>query len=130
MAALHVVCLNLEVGHRLGPALSTKLDVAVRLKGNRARSVFGDTDESGVDRTGGIVDNTLEQQIAGGVWCVVVLERTKVEHLIAVTEVNCVEIAVGAPTLKTTVRTHPGVVPTEGCDRRSEGALLADLADL
>ena len=52
VAAAHVVVLDLEVRHRLGPCVVGQLDVAVGLEGVRAPGVLPHPDQPGVDATG------------------------------------------------------------------------------
>ena len=50
VAAVHVVVLDLEVRHRLGPGVVGELDVAVRLEGVGAARLLPHPDEPGVHR--------------------------------------------------------------------------------
>ena len=67
VAALHVVGLDLEVGHALGPGALGQREVAVGLEGVGALGVLADPDQAGVHARRMVLHRALEQQVAR--WC-------------------------------------------------------------
>ncbi len=120
---MHVVVLDLEVGHRLRPGLGRQLDVPVGLEGVGAAGGLGHPDQPGVHGSGAVAHRALEQQVAGGVGRHVVLEGAVVERLIAVPEVGGQEVAAGALPHQAAVGADPCVVAAEAGQAGGGGGL-------
>ena len=127
--ALHVVGLDLEVGHRLRLGAFGEHEVAVGLERPRAADASGRMRiRPGVDRLRGVFDRTLEQEVAARVRRGVVLQRAEVEHLVPVAEVDRGEVALRRRRRRAATRCAAGRTdrrarpPTTAGSRHDRGA--------
>ena len=120
MAALDVVVLDLEVGHRLGPSVVSELQISVGLKCVGAAGVGAYPGQPGVDAARTTSDHALVEKIGTRVGGDMVLVAAKIERLLTVTEVERLQVGVSAPADEAGVGAGPGIGTAQPCCGRGE----------
>src|SRR5438309_4928789 len=98
--AAHVVVVDLEHGNRSRLGVVGEDEVSVRLVSVGPRGSLLDADQAGINRARDVLQRPLEQQVGAGVADLMILERVKVEELLARRKIDRLQLRLSALALQ------------------------------